>query len=318
MIILKIKKKKIKIQKKMKATESFPPFEEPIVSLFENIYSTEPIQEISLSKFLHTRKFKEQVEDYRKSTDEKLRKKIKGNLMCITPSGIFSQRQELGLIKHTGLLCIDIDFKDNPKWDLNKAKHIIGEHCPSLYYGGLSLSGKGIFLIFRISNPEYHKQHFEALAYLMSEKFDLQVDKGVKSPVSLRVASYDENPYYNPTPVTFPNTMETDKKSGQVIRTVAEKNQICERVKKAVSIIQAKKIDITRQYQNWFRIGCALAHEFGEEGRYWFHKISRVYNHYNEPDCDLQYNKCLKYSKEDGVTIRTFFYLCKSFGIECR
>ena len=63
MIILKIKKKKIKIQKKMKATESFPPFEEPIVSLFENIYSTEPIQEISLSKFLHTRKFKEQVED---------------------------------------------------------------------------------------------------------------------------------------------------------------------------------------------------------------------------------------------------------------
>lgn len=90
------------------------------------------------------------------------------------------------------------------------------------------------------------------------------------------------------------------------------------RVKKAVSIIQAKKIDITRQYQNWFRIGCALAHEFGEEGRYWFHKISRVYNHYNEPDCDLQYNKCLKYSKEDGVTIRTFFYLCKSFGIECR
>ena len=83
----------------MKATESFPPFEEPIVSLFENIYSTEPIREISLSKFLHTRKFKEQVEDYRKSTDEKLRKKIKGNLMCITPSGIFSQRQELGLIR---------------------------------------------------------------------------------------------------------------------------------------------------------------------------------------------------------------------------
>lgn len=168
--------------------------------------------------------------------------------MCVTPSGTFSQRQESDIIKHTGLLCIDIDFKDNPKPDMNKAKHIIGKNCPSLYYGGLSLSGKGIFLIFRISNPEYHKQHFEALAYLMSEKFDLHVDKAVKSPVSLRVTSYDENPYYNPNPVPFPYTMETDKKSGQVIRTVAEKDQICERVKKAVSIIQAKKIDITKQY----------------------------------------------------------------------
>lgn len=296
----------------------FIPFEEPIVSLFENIYSTEPIREISLSKFLHTSKFKEQVEDYRKNTDEKLRKKIKGNLMCITPSGTFSQRQELCLIKHTGLLCIDIDFKDNPRFDMNKAKHIIGEYCPSLYYGGLSLSGKGIFLIFRISNPENHKQHFEALAYLMSEKFNLQVDKAVKSPVSLRVASYDENPYYNPNPIPFQHTMETDKKSGHVIRTVAEKNQICDNVEKAVSIIKEKRIDITEQYQNWFKIGCALAHEFGEKGRFWFHQISRVNESYDEPDCDLQYDKCLKYPKEDGAKIATFFYLCKSFGIDCR
>lgn len=294
----------------------FYPFEEPIVSLFENIYSKEPIQEISLNKFLHTSMFKEQVENYRKSTDEKSRKKIKGNLQCVTPSGTFRQRQELSLIKHSGLLCIDIDFKDNPKTDMNKAKHIIGEHCPSLYYGGLSLSGKGMFLIFRISTPEYHKQHFEALAYLMSQKFSLQVDKSVKSPVNLRVASYDPNPYYNPNPVPFPHIMETDKKSSQIIRTVAEKNQICESVKKAVSIIQAKKIDITKQYQNWFRIGCALAHEFGEEGRYWFHQISRVYEKYNESDCDLQYNKCLKYSRKDGIKIATFFYLCQCFGIQ--
>ena len=134
----------------------------------------------------------------------------------------------------------------------------------------------------------------------------------------MRVASDDENPYYNPNPVPFPYTMETDKKSGQVIRTVAEKDQICERVKKAVSIIQTKKIDITKQYQNWFRIGCALAHEFGEEGRYWFHRISRVYKEYNESDCDLQYDKCLKYPKEDGAKLATFFYLCPSFGIDCR
>ena len=89
----------------------FNPFEEPMVSLFENIFSTEPIREVSLHKFLHTSKFKAEVEKYRTCTDDKLRKKIKGRLICVTPSGSFCQRRESGLIRHTGLLCVDIDLK---------------------------------------------------------------------------------------------------------------------------------------------------------------------------------------------------------------
>ena len=181
----------------------FTPFEEPLVSLFESIFSTEPIKTIRLSKFLLSDKFRKQVEQYRANTDKKTRERIKGNLMCITPSGTFSQRRESNIIKHTELLCIDIDSKDNPNIDLADCKNVIGLHCPYLYYAGLSLSGEGIFLIFRIQNPEYHKQHFEALAMYLNRKFKLQVDKSVKSPVSLRVASYDENPYFNENPIPF-------------------------------------------------------------------------------------------------------------------
>lgn len=78
----------------------FTPLEEPIVSLFENVFSTEHTKVIRLNKFLHTVKYKEQVEEYRMSTDENLRKKIKKSLVCVTPSGIFNQRRELNLIKH--------------------------------------------------------------------------------------------------------------------------------------------------------------------------------------------------------------------------
>ena len=294
----------------------FNPFEEPMVSLFENIFSTEPIREVSLHKFLHTSKFKAEVEKYRTCTDDKLRKKIKGRLICVTPSGSFCQRRESGLIRHTGLLCVDIDFKDNLDIDLQRSKHIIGQHCPSLYYAGLSLSGKGIFIIFRISNPKFHKQHFEALALFLKNKFGLQVDNNVKSPVSLRVVSYDPNPYYNPNPIPFQYTIETDKKSGHVIRTTAEKAKILERVEQAVAIIKEKRIDITNQYANWFKIGCALAYEFGEEGRYWFHVISRMYERYDEGDCDIQYQRCVKYKKEDGAKIGTFFYICRHYGIK--
>lgn len=294
----------------------FTPFEEPLVSLFESIFSTEPIKTIRLSKFLLSDKFRKQVEQYRANTDKKTRERIKGNLMCITPSGTFSQRRESNIIKHTELLCIDIDSKNNPNIDLADCKNVIGLHCPYLYYAGLSLSGEGIFLIFRIQNPEYHKQHFEALAMYLNRKFKLQVDKSVKSPVSLRVASYDENPYFNENPIPFQYTIDTNNKSGQIIRTITQREEIRKQVEKIVSIIRKNRIDITKQYQDWFKIGCTLAYEFGEEGRYWFHLISRIYPKYNEGDCDMQYNRCLKYKKEDGVKIATFFYICKRFNIK--
>jgi hypothetical protein len=307
----------------------FNKFEEPMVSLFENCFSKEPTKEIKLTKFLFTHKlttdkYKEQIEVYRRCNDEKLKKKIKQSLKCITPSGTFTQRQESSLITHTKLICIDIDFKDNYKIDLNKAKHIIGQHCPSLYYAGLSLGGKGIFLIFRISNPEFHKQHFDALEYYLNKKFGLIADMAVKSPVSLRVVSYDENPYYNPQPVPFQHIMETKDKSAHVVRTAAEKDEIRKNVERAVNIIWKNKIDITNQYKDWFKIGCALAHEFGEEGRMLFHRVSWMYEKYEESGCDIQYNKCLKYKREiDAVSndtrpwvkIATFFYYCRKYGI---
>ena len=166
----------------------FSPFRVPLVSLFENVFSKEPVREVRLDKFLFASKFKERVEAYRASGDDEFRKKIKKGLPCVTPSGTFRQRRESGMIKHTGLLCIDIDSKDNPRIDLEKSKQIIGEYFPSLYYAGLSLGGEGIFLLFRILNPEMHKPHFEALALFLNKQFRLQVDRSVKSPVSLRVA----------------------------------------------------------------------------------------------------------------------------------
>ena len=96
----------------------------------------------------------------------------------------------------------------------------------------------------------------------LNRKFKLQVDKSVKSPVSLRVASYDENPYFNENPIPFQYTIDTNNKSGQIIRTITQREEIRKQVEKIVSIIRKNRIDITKQYQDWFKIGCALAYEF--------------------------------------------------------
>lgn len=57
------------------------------------------------------------------------------------------------------------------------------------------------------------------------------------------------------------------------------------------------------------RICFAFANEFGEGGRDFFHKVSKISSKYNQKDCDDQYDKCLK-SNGEGITIATFFPLC--------
>lgn len=78
--------------------------------------------------------------------------------------------------------------------------------------------------------------------------------------------------------------------------------------------IEAAGIDITADYGDWVNLGFALTEEYGENGRDYFHRLSRFYPDYDEAECDRQYDKCLR-SHGTGVTIRTFFQLAKDHGI---
>jgi len=81
-----------------------------------------------------------------------------------------------------------------------------------------------------------------------------------------------------------------------------------------ISRLEAAQTDITANYSDWRDIGFALADEFGEAGRDYYHRISRFYSGYSPTDCNKQYDKCLK-AKGHGVTIKTFFHLAKQAGI---
>lgn len=309
------KKEKININSNVENSgRIFIQFKEPMVSLFENVFARESIREIKLKDFLFTDKYRKFVENYRIITDEKLKLKIKRNLPCITPSGIFSLRQVWKTSIFTKLICIDIDSKHNPDIELRNLKNRIGKHFPSLYYAGLSLGGEGIFLIFRISFIELYELHFNALAHDLKTIFGLNVDKSVKSPISLRVVSYDPNPYYNPTPIIYQEVrgITTFRKLPKVLED--RRNNI-ERVERAISCIQRKQIDITKGYNNWLKIGLALAYEFGEDGRIWYQIISYYHERYCYYECDKQYDRCMKYGGAGKIKIGTFLFYCKEYGI---
>ena len=78
--------------------------------------------------------------------------------------------------------------------------------------------------------------------------------------------------------------------------------------------IEAARVDITGDYATWRDIGFALSDELGENGRDYYHRISRFYPGYTEQECDQQYDRCMR-AHGTGVTIKTFFQAAKDAGI---
>lgn len=104
------------------------------------------------------------------------------------------------------------------------------------------------------------------------------------------------------TPVYAHNTSDTDTAS---------------RVEALIAELRASGRDITADYGDWLKVGFALASEFGESGRRYFHDISSLYSGYNQEESDTKYSECLK-SDNGRTDISTLFYLAKNQGITLR
>lgn len=78
--------------------------------------------------------------------------------------------------------------------------------------------------------------------------------------------------------------------------------------------IETEHRDITANYQDWVDLAFALAGELREEGRSYFHRLSRFYPDYDEQEADKKYTSCLQ-SGSGKVNIRTFFHLAQQAGI---
>ena len=78
-------------------------------------------------------------------------------------------------------------------------------------------------------------------------------------------------------------------------------------------IVQAG-IDLTDDYNDWFRIGSALAYGLGESGRELYHEVSCMSSKYNVAECDKKYDNCLR-TGNGSITLGTFFQMAKDAGI---
>lgn len=171
------------------------------VSYFKSYNDTSPI-DINLITFINSRKYKSEIDFIRLLDEKSERDKKKALLPCITPSGTFNYRNEAGLIKHSGLIQFDIDYKGNEHIDnFELLTQEVGK-LPYIAYCGFSASGYGIWGLVPIAYTEKHKLHLQALKNVFNG-YGIKVDNAPSNVASLRGYSYDDNAYVNENASTF-------------------------------------------------------------------------------------------------------------------
>lgn len=96
--------------------------------------------------------------------------------------------------------------------------------------------------------------------------------------------------------ITFPQGAERTEKVGELVQWV-----------------EATGTDLTSTYEDWLKIGFALADEFGQAGATYFHRISKFYSDYDYQGCEKQYEQCLQ-ANGIGITIATLFNYATQSG----
>lgn len=287
------------------------------ISCFKDYYTSIP-ETVNLRDWLRDETYKDKVERIRKIENKTERDKIKATLPAVTISGLFKARSKAGLIKHSSLICVDIDRKDNLHIaNFEDLKQILSA-APFVAYCALSISGTGYYAIVPILHPEKHEMHFEALRELFKVKLGINIDLSCKDVSRLRGYSWDERPYVNCNASPFRHVKEVLKNEGHVLQRIKcnsrKENQVDVIVEKYISEIIKHRLDIAPLYHDWINVGFALAEEFGEDGRQYFHEVSQFYPMYDYIEADKKYTNLLK-NENSKVKIATFFHYCRKAGI---
>ena len=168
------------------------------VSIFKNITATSTSFNRSVDFVfdrIRTGKSKELLSRIRLEPEKEVRNALKMGLPSICFSGTFNTRNAEGLIKHSGLMCLDFDgFEDEDTATAWRDTLTGWEYTYALF---TSPSGNGLKVIVRIpeTDAQGHKQYFEAIEQHWAEcKY---FDTSTSDVCRVCYESYDPDLYVN-------------------------------------------------------------------------------------------------------------------------
>ena len=241
----------------------------------------------------------EELQNLLSENKEKEYKKKKKSLAAFTPSGRFSGGRKIKYLQeYSKLIILDIDKLDESELESTKQKAI---ECKYTNICFVSPSGKGLKILVKVSSSaSKHKQAFKIAKNHYEDLLKIEIDPSGKDITRLCFFSYDKDLFLNENSKTF-----------QILPSM----DTTQNIEKLITQIENTRVDITGDYDTWLKIGFAIESEFGENGRNYFHSVSKYNHDYNPETCNEQYDKCIK-NTNSGISIATLFHYAKQNGIQ--
>lgn len=274
-----------------------------------------------------------QTEHLRGITDKAEARGYKGwNLPYVTPSGVFSYCSDDCLVKHSGVLCIDLDGVEDV--DGLKRLLIADRHFQTLM-AFRSPSGNGVkwFIVIDLSVCD-HRAWFHAVRNYLLETYQFltpkMVDVQCQNPSRACFLCFDPCVYVKLDnmstelvfdPVTWAGKSADKKKPVVTMKSQPSASQPLhpmEELAKARAVTREllrRGANIADDYGDYLKLGFALANGLGSDGRELYHELCSQSTKYRETDCERKWQQCLR--QTDGrTTIATFYNMAKQAGVD--
>lgn len=241
--------------------------------------------------------WKDQVELVRSEQDEARKKQQKAVLPSVTIGGVFNERKEQGLEKHSGFICIDVDnYTDRSKINDD----------PYTYALFSSVGGNGFAVICKV-DPLKHKESYNFIAEHYFLNYGITVDPAPKNVASCRFVSYDPDLFLNTKSKKSKYKIEK-KRLPKNISIIVPKTDIGELVNQVTK-------SVADDYHDYLALSFSIAVGFDNDGREYFHKLCSFSDKYDPAQTDKQYDIALKRTGT-GITVGTFYYFLKKGGAD--
>jgi len=279
------------------------------ISLFRNVASVTNPENFDIVEYLEKTRdgeWEDIVTQCRNIKDKEKRDAFKQKMPTATLSGLFDYRSDDKLVSHSGFISMDLDHVDN----LNGMRDAL-QKDRYVFSVFMSTSGDGLRVIFKIESNK-HREAFKALSQYIYENYGHPCDPNGINVSKPYVVSFDPYLYlnYNNVPVFKHYIKET------VIKQMPSFLHTTEDFERVMQQITGRQINICESYDDWLKVGFALASELGEGGRSHFHTISQISAKYKHSVCEKQYTACLKARGVEKINISSFYYLAKINGLD--
>ena len=246
------------------------------------------------------------------------RKQLKLALDYVTAAGEFRTRATANLLTRSGLLVLDFDHVRNLR---GLRRHLLRDSIlgPSVMLLYISPSGDGLKVFVAVDLRFEHKCSFDAIvAHLRGtcSSWFKRLDVATSDITRACLLCHDPDAYLNPhhqLPTPFPQELSDLFDEGRSpFPAFAQTGNTTAQMEPWVQAVEAAT-DFPDDYDRWYRICLAFA-SLGEDGRQYFHRVSRMSPMYNKAECDRQFTMSLQKST-GAITVGTFVHICKEAGI---